>query len=274
MEITTCSHLKASLLRRLNDHIEIGMVADQCVLTLPIKSIDDRPTEVFIEQGLGGFFRVHDAGIATSHLFAQGIHVTEAKASLFGEVARRLGVEYMRGTFEKACTEDEIENAILSVGQCAAMATVEVAAHKPSIEEEPVKTRVDRSLAQWKPEFVKQINKNVRVKGQKKTHQYDFVSFPHEPKFNTVAVKILAPSYSPQAQADRYGFLVLDSEKIAPYDHWNRLAIVTKVEQWGDDALRLVNTLSSQTVTLKSGEEEHIEKIVPQVMQDLSKKAA
>jgi hypothetical protein len=76
---------------------------DQCVFSLPIRGLDERPTDVFVEKQLGQSFRVHDAGITTSHLFAQGIHITEHKASMLEEVAKRLGVSYLAGTFEVSC---------------------------------------------------------------------------------------------------------------------------------------------------------------------------
>jgi hypothetical protein len=84
---------------------------------------------------------------------------------------------------------------------------------------------------------------------------------------------VLAPSHSPQAQAERYGFLVLDTEQLAPYESWRRFAIVTKVEEWGDRPLQLVQDLSQETVKLLSGEEKNIETMLPQIMENLSKAA-
>jgi nitrogen regulatory protein PII-like uncharacterized protein len=274
METTNCSQIREALIRRLSDEIVISTVMDQCVFSLPIKGLNDRTTDVFVEKMLGESYRVHDAGITTSHLFAQGIHITEHKADMFEEVAKRLGVSYLAGTFEVSCRESEIQDAILAVGQCSAMATVEVASHKPVIEEDPIKTRVQRSLTQWKPGYVREIRKGVRVKGRRARHTFDFVSFPEDvDRANTVAIQVLAPSHSSQAQAERYGFLVLDTEQLAPYETWKRFAIVTKVEEWGDRSLQLVQDLSQQTVKLASGEEEKVEKMVPQIMESLSKAA-
>lgn len=255
METTNCSQIRQQLINRLSNDIEASVIEGQCVFTLPIRTVDDRTTEVFIEKQLGDTYRVHDAGITTSHLFAQGIHITENKTELFEEMARRLGATYMAGMFEKWCKENEIQDAIMAVGQCASLATMEVAAHKPIFEEEPITKRVERTLNLWKPRYIKQINKHVRMQGKKAQHTVDFVSFPENPDINTVAVQILAPSHSPQAQAERYGFLVVDTEERPPYDRWNRLAIVTKVEQWGDKSLRLVRDLSHRTVELVTGEE-------------------
>ncbi len=273
MGTTNCSEIRESLIRRLSEDIAVSTVDGQCVFSLPIRCLDDRPTDVFVEKLLGDSYRVHDAGITTSHLFAQGIHITEFKAEMFEEVAKRLGVSYLAGTFQVSCKESEIENAILAVGQCSALATIDVATQKPVIEEDPIKTRVHRSLTQWKPKYVKQIGRNVPVKGRKARHSFDFVSFPEEPSFNTVAVQVLAPSHSPQAQAERYGFLVLDTEQLAPYDTWSRFAIITKAENWGDRPMKLVRDLSQETVVLLTGEEEHVDELVPQIMENLSKVA-
>lgn len=274
METTNCSLIRKSLIQRLSDDVEVSMVSGQCVFTLPLKSLDERHTEVFIEKQLGDNYRVHDAGITSSHLFAQGIHITENKSVLFEEMARRLGATYLSGTFETRCKEDKLQDAILAVGHCAAMASIEVAAHKPMFEEEPITTRVQRSLARWKPPYIRQIGKNVPVRGKKAKHTFDFVSFPEQPEnINPVAIKILAPSHSAQAQAERYGFLVLDTEELPPYDTWNRLTIVTKVEQWGDNSLRLVRDLSKETIPLVTGEEGKIEDIIPEVMEHLSRAA-
>ena len=166
MEIMSCSQIKEALIRRLNDDIAVTMVQNQCVFSLPFRCLDERITDVFVEKMLGDLYKVHDAGITTSHLFAQGIHITGHKADMFEEVAKRLGVGYLGGTFEVSCKESEIQDAILAVGQCSSLATFEVAAHKPIVEEDPVTTRVHRSLIQWKPDYIKQIGRNVPVKGR------------------------------------------------------------------------------------------------------------
>jgi len=68
MEATTCSNIKEALIRRLSDEIVISTVMGQCVFSLPIKGLEERTTDVFVEKMLGESFRVHDAGITTSHL--------------------------------------------------------------------------------------------------------------------------------------------------------------------------------------------------------------
>lgn len=272
MEIMNCSEIKNSLIRHLSSGVESSTINDQCVVTLPLKSVDERAVEVFVQQKLGDFYRVHDAGITSSHLFAQGIHMTQHKTALFEEVARRMGVAYLDGRFETSCRMGEIDNAILAVSQCASIVSLEVAAHKPVFEDEPIVTRVQRSLATWKPQHIKQISSRFPVNGRKYRHIYEFVSFPQQPNFNTVAIKILQPSHSSEAQAERYGFLVLDTEGTL-YENWRRLAIITKAETWGDKALHLVSDLSHETVVLDTGDEPKIESVISGIMNNLSKAA-
>jgi hypothetical protein len=90
----------------------------------------------------------------------------------------------------------------------------------------------------------------------------DFVAYPAREGVPTVAMKVLAPSYSPQAQAERYGFLVLDTERTI-YEQWRRIAVITKVEQWKQATLELVRSLSSRTIELHTGEERELSHLVP-----------
>lgn len=274
METTSCSELRTSLIRKLNDEVETSIIAGQCVFTIPIRSLDDRYIEVFVERKLGDQYRVHDAGITTSHLFAQGVHITERKSGLFEELARRLGVLYVRGSFEISCRKELVDGAILAIGQCASIATFELAEHVPVVERESVKQRVFRSLEQSRRDYVQSIGTNIAVKGRKTRHTFDFVRFSNEPRFNTVAVQVLSPSNSPQAQAERYGFLVLDSEDVPPYNTWKRLAVVTRAENWGDRSLKLVNELSDETLHLITGEEDMVETTVPTIVDELAMRAA
>ncbi len=264
-----CSDLRTSLIRKINDEVETSIVAGQCVFTIPIKSLDDRYTEVFVENKLGDMYRVHDAGITTSHLYAQGIHMTEHKSEIFEEMARRLGVFYVRGAFEVSCKREQVDTAILAISQCAAIASFELASHGPVVEQEPIERRVERSLKHAELPYIELVQKGVVVKGKKARHIFNFVAFANESRFNSVAIQILHPSNSPQAQAERYGFLVLDSEGIEPYTSWKRLAVVTKVENWGDRSLSLVDQLSDQTIKLVTGQEEQAERFVPTLVREL-----
>ena len=116
MEQTNCLLVKESLIRRVTAEIYVSTVMDQCVFTLPIKTFDDRSVDVFVQKRLGDLYLVHDAGITTSQLFAQGIHVTERKAFYFEEMARRLGAQYADGMFQVSCKRQDVDDAITRCG--------------------------------------------------------------------------------------------------------------------------------------------------------------
>jgi hypothetical protein len=273
MDKMNCNSIKQSLIDRLAADIEVTALHHQCVLTLPLKTLDDRLTDVFVEEKLGDMFLVHDAGMTTSQLFAQGIHLTESKNKLLSEIARRLGVIYKNGMFQVACKGQDVEASVFAVGQCIGFGMLEVASHKPTFEEEPVLSIVQRTLDNWKPDEIGSIPKRFSVKGKKASHQFEFVVFSKAPEvFQNIAVKVLPPSYSPQWQSERYGFLALDIEGTI-YDQWKRLAIVTRAEEWGREPLKLVHSLSSQVLEFRGGDEYKIEEHVPRAMNMLLKTA-
>lgn len=90
-DLVNCTSVRQSLLRRLSDDICVMQAADQCVLTFPLRTLDDRHPDVFVDKKLGGSYLVHDAGKTASHLFAQGIHMTESRNSTFRQIASHLG---------------------------------------------------------------------------------------------------------------------------------------------------------------------------------------
>ena len=80
-----------------------------------------------------------------------------------------------------------------------------------------------------------------------------------------LALKILRPTYSPRVAAERYGFMVLDLDRL-DVGRWPRLAVVTQAERWQQAQLRLVQRLSRETLTVRSGEEALLEDLVPAAM--------
>jgi hypothetical protein len=175
--------------------------------------------------------------------------------------------------FQIQCTEDGVRAAVLAIGQCAALSMIEVVTHQPKIEDEPLSARVQRSLAQWRPDDV-EIHRRFPVVGKMGVeHVFDFVSMPTKTSaLRTVALKLLAPSAGSLWQAERYGFFVYDITGRAPY-RWPRLAVVSKIEEWSPKALELVRTLSTDVILLETDREERIEIILPLKMTELSEAA-
>jgi translation initiation factor IF-1 len=245
------------------------------VVTLPMKTVDDRYIDIVIEPTLGSFIYVHDAGKNAAELFAQGIHLTDRQTGVLHEIARRYNAVFQNGRFQVACpNEAAVHAAILAVSQCVTLAMIEVVTHEAKIEDEPITARIQRSLSKWKPDYV-DIRKRYPVKGKQigAEHQFDFVALSRDmSRAKHVALKILPPSFGARIQADRYGFMVLDIQGRDVAD-WPRLAIISKVEEWTAPALKIVRELSSDTIEVETEDERRIESVLPGKMTELSEAA-
>jgi hypothetical protein len=274
MESTSCRSIREAVAGFLGDQIEVSTLNNQCVLTLPLKTLDDRFIEVYIEQKLGSNVLVHDGGKSMAELFAQGIHLTDAQHGHMKAVARRHGVTFSHGIFQVTSEVGAALNeAVLAIAQCASIAMMPVATHEPTIEDEPVAARVARALLRWKPDYV-DLEKRKTVRGRRAEHFFDFVSIARIKEARTVAIKILPPSHGPKIQARGYGFLALDIDGGSRIvDQWRRLAIITKVEEWPDDSLKIVRDLSADTIELQTEEEHRVESILPPKMTELTEAA-
>jgi hypothetical protein len=250
-----CSSTRASLLKAITAHTSAAMRGSMCAITLPIRTLDGRFVEVFVEPKLGDFFLVHDAGKTVGELHVQGIHWTDARKALLPTMAHRFGVNLdNRGVFQIACKHEDVSQAILAVSQCAAVGMFEAAGHAPAIEEAPVSSQVKRVLVKWKPDFL-DVRVNVKIRGANGAdHLFDSVMHHKDAKHRTVAVKTLPFGYGARVQADRYGFMVLDI-KGTEYDKWRRLAVVSQVDRWPMASLKLVRKFSAGTLEVRSNEE-------------------
>jgi len=276
MDKARCSAIKDSLLATFADQLEVYANETQCIVTLPLKTADDRFIDVFVEPTLGSFVYVHDGGKNTAELFSQGIHLSDRQTELLKHLARRYGAVYQNGRFQVACPNtDAVHAAIFAISQCASLAMIEVVGHEPIIEDEPMSARVARSLHKWQPEYV-EIKRRYLVRGKQiaAEHIFDFVSISRDKsRARNVALKILPPSFGARVQAERYGFLVLDIRGKEIYN-WPRIAIVSKVEEWTEPALKIVRDMSSETIELESDSEQRVESILPGKMTELSEVAA
>ena len=272
METQTCLSLKQSVLSYLNKEVEVIAFDEQhCVLTLPLKTLDNRYIEIFVDPKIGGHFAlVHDGGKATAELFAQGIHSTRTKEYQLKAVAERYSVTFADGVFSVGCRMDAIQKAVLSIAQCASLAMHDVLAHLPVIEEEPVASVVRRTLDRWRPSDV-DLKHRVHVKGRTSDaeHVFDSVAFPKTAGRHIVAVNTLGPGYPPPIQADRYGFLVLDIEGSDYYINWLRLAVISRVDCWSLTALKQVRSLANKTLETRTGEDAIVERELPSFMREL-----
>lgn len=266
MELSTCSDIRDSLISYLQKEVEIASFKDACVLTLPLKTADERFVDVTVERKLPDYFVVHDAGKSISELFTQGVSLTEAMRKNLQSIAKINGAELVRDVFTVGCKADKLQDAILGIGLCSTMAMLGLIGHKPEIEEESLSSRVAKTLNVWRPPYIVGIDRGVTVRGRRYPHRLDFVAVASSDNGHpTSAVKLLPPTYSGQVQAERYAYLVFDLERTS-YETWKRVAVLTKVETWPIRALQMVRELSNATLELRTGEEPSIREQLPEKM--------
>ena len=272
MDQQSCLTLKESFARYFLNEVAVTPLRDSCVFTLPIMTLDQRYPDVFIEKKLENTFLVHDAGTTVAQLYAQGIHVTESRASSLEAIAQRFGAVYAEEKFQRLTDAKCLESSVLAIAQCELMGMHEILEHNPIIEQDSVDLRVKQALELWRPPYIRDIRYRLKIQGKKANHSFDFVTFPTDSQHKSAALRILKPSSSPQAQAERYGFLALDLEGTS-YEGWNRFAIITKAEQWTKGPLSLVRSLSTKTIEVRSGEEDSLGESIPSVMDEFDQAA-
>lgn len=167
---TNCGSMKESLLAYLRSEIEVAAFRDYCVFTLPLKTVDDRLVDVIVERRTSDYFLVHDGGKSLGELFVQGITLTDSIVKRLECIAKLNGASLVKDAFTIGCKTDKLENGIIATGLCSAMAMLELIGHKPDLQEEPIASRVSRTLRQWQPTFITSINAKVpqvtRLAGQ------------------------------------------------------------------------------------------------------------
>ncbi len=122
----TCHSIRESLLTFFGQQVEVSAVDQNCVLTLPLKTLDDRYIEVFVESTVGDYVMVHDGGNAVAELFLQGIHMNDTRETQMRRIARRYGAAFENNTFTIGCRPAVVNTAILAIAQCASLAVFDV----------------------------------------------------------------------------------------------------------------------------------------------------
>lgn len=266
-----CSSIRDLLRAFIDARIEVTAASDHCVVTLPLTTLDDRLIDVFVKETGTDHLVVSDGGKSMAELYTQGVHLNDTQNGYMKTIARQYNAVFMNNSFHTACKKSELEAAIVAIAQCAALAMVPLAGHRPIVEDEPVSARVARALQAWKPDYV-DIRKRQSVRGQQSDHIFDFVTFARKADASTVAIKLLPPSYGPHVQARQYGYLVYDLRG-RMVDDWNRLAIISKREEWPTDDVDLIRSMSTDVIELETDHEDRIEAILPRKMTELTEAA-
>jgi hypothetical protein len=268
-----CRSIREALTAFFDAGTRVSTFGDMCVVTLPLRTLDGRFVDVFVEQKLGDMWLVHDAGKSSAELYAQGIHDTDKRMAAFERIASRYGAVFSNDVFSVPCKSGEVHDAILSVAQCATLAMHDVATVKQAQDEESVKQRVGKVLYEWQPSNV-QIERDYTVRGtviKKARHRFDYAALPISNDMPNVGVSVLLPTYNPTIQSEKYGFLALDLRGSA--ERWSKLAIIGKVDEWHKKPLDLVRSLAEKTIELPTGDVRKIEAELPTAMRQLMQAA-
>lgn len=253
MASQSCSSIRAALLEYFGDQTEVLSLRDTCVISLPIKTVDNRWVDVYVDQRMEGFYVVHDGGKTNGELISHGVKITDGQLALLNQIAGTFGAVVRDGTFVVGCKEDKLQEAIFAVAQCATLGMLEAMKHRPVVEDEPIIAVAGDVISEWSDGKGK-IKRRVYIQGDSAEHKMDFVFYPsHNGRHRPIAVNVLQPSYTPMISAQRYGFLALDIEKVPLYGEWKRLAILARRNEWTPDAIAIIEKHASRTIQVKAG---------------------
>lgn len=262
--LTNCRSLRKSLLEFLGSRVEVSSDEGACVVTLPIKTLDNRYVTVYVEPTATDRVLVHDGGDAASELFLQGVKLTDSKIQTMRAIAKLYGVSFANNSFTAVATPATFNEAVLSIAQCTSAGMYELLKHTPVFEEERVSTLVRKALERNPPANMS-VQYGVIAKGALagEEHRFDAVAFPLLRDLQTVAVKTLGTAYPAHMQKAAYGYLALDL-KDTLYDKWPRIAVIARADLWPSEHLKTVRELSHETIELGQGDDQRVaERLLP-----------
>ena len=243
MNNLTCSSLKDSLISYLAAQTVVHESGTDCVVTVPMNTIDNRWLDITIEERGPNFFLVHDGGKSADELFLQGVLVSDKKTDVMKSIAERYGVEVSDGRFMAPCKGELLQHSIWAVAHCSGLAMADLLRHKPNVEEEAVRAAVGGIVTAWGLENHARIQRSLSVRGETGQHTFDFIAAKGN---KTVAVNVLNPGSSSLARAQRYGFQGFDTRNA--YKSYEKMAVLANPRIWSDEAKRIVNQFASKTV--------------------------
>jgi len=265
MQTNLCSEIRKLVAAHLTDNLRAsGRGLQECTITLPVKTVDDRWVSVIVEEKYD-YFVVHDGGQTDSALFSQGLKMSDADEQFNAAVATRYHVSVHDKMIQKMCRKDELSETIMAVAEASAVMTAQlVSARFVEGEVQEVQSRVSEALRLWKPDDV-EIQQNVEIKGGLSTHRFNFVAKGKASGHRTATIKILPPS-RPRDRAERYGFMQLDMRQTPEFKDWASLAVILGAEMWTEPALQIVNRLADKTIEVTSDQESEVEARIPSAM--------
>jgi hypothetical protein len=248
---TECSGIEKLMESYLMSHIGVQQTGDTCVITLPIETFDKRWVGVFVEPRARDYFLVHDGGKAVNELILQGMRITPTVERSLRLIAGRFGISYEDEMFQSGGKLGGLPSVVYAVGMSSALAMANLLEHVPSIEEEPIETKVGVLLDRWGRSRAK-ITRNVVAKGEIKQHTFNFLLSPRGGG-QPYAISVLHPTGGALSAAERYGFKSKDLEN-THYGKWRRVAIKDKAELWTPEANNIIRKCANAEISVRSGE--------------------
>jgi hypothetical protein len=221
-----------------------------CVLTLPIRTFDNRLVDVFIEERQADFYVIHDAGKAANELILHGGNITKSVSERFTRMAARFGISWRGEMFTAGCKFPLIAHTALSVAMCSATATVDLLDICPVAEEETVREQFGDALRSWSRKRLK-IKEGLPASGEWKQHSFDFVAYPKVGP--PIAINVLTPSGNAISTAERAAFRSRDLER-TKFGAWKKVSVEAGSELWSRPARELVAKCSDMVIAIGSGE--------------------
>lgn len=263
--MASCRTLKQSLLDFLGGRVEVSFEEGACLVTLPLKTLDNRYITVYVEQTATNRLQVHDGGDTVAELFLQGMNLTNSRAEVLRAIAKRYGVSFADNSFMTWAAPGLVNEAILTIAQCATSGMHDILKHAPASDEERVTTLVKKTLLANPPRDTHvQIGAEVKG-GSGRNHKFDAVVVPFEMATRQiVTVKALPVSHPPHLLADSLLGLSLDL-KNTPYGRWRKLTVVPRAERWPREHLDAVREVSDDTILLTGDDDSVAEMLVPRI---------
>jgi len=249
MATLNCRSIRETLLTYIGEQTDVIESTQSCVITLPIKTVDARWVDVYVDRRAADFFVVHDGGKTFSELISHGVKMSDARFALLIDLAQRFGATVRERSFVIGCKADGLQEAILAIAQCAGLGMFELLKHSPTYPDLPLYGTLRERLEAWARNRAK-IDERVPVRGKTLQHEFDFVAHPLR-KGQTIAIKVLNPSYTPMITAKQYGFLALDVAQ-SEYRVWKRLVILARGDEWTPESVDLIEKHAQRVVSIRS----------------------
>lgn len=245
------SDVKDLVARYLIENLRSSASSGQgSIITLPLKTIDDRWVSVIVEEKQRGYFLIHDGGKTDSELFCQGVTMSDVVEASNAGIAKKYGVSVEGSILQKACKTEDLAEGILAVAEASAAISVQLVSRLVELEAQEVEARVSETLSLWgEKDF--EIKHEWEVKGKYSSHVLDFVALAKKTSMRRTASVDILPRTSPLRRAKEYGFMLLDIRSEPEYREWASLAVIVGAGDWSKPALKIVKEIASGTMEVR-----------------------